>query len=328
MLLTRKISPRAAPAASRSLLRLVASLARGVRRAVPTMDRRAFLRRSGLGVGVGLATAQLSLVKKAEAADPGHGREVARRSPHRVLALLGRLRGRRGGRERRLDPPGAGVRFAAQPRRALRQGRGAARARPRRIPAQDADEAGRQQVRADLVGPGAERDQRQDARSQEAERPRLDLRRRLVEAQQRAGLPAAQVDEPVGQQQLRPPGAHLPLHHGRGRREHVGLRRDDEFVQRHAQLQVRDVHRLERRRGASGLDAAHAARQGNRLQDDRRRSALHAHRGQGRRVRADPLRLGHRLPVRPRSTTSSRTAGKTRSTSPTASTAWTRSRKR
>jgi formate dehydrogenase major subunit len=34
------------------------------------MDRRAFLRRSGLGVGVGLATAQLSLVKKAEAADP------------------------------------------------------------------------------------------------------------------------------------------------------------------------------------------------------------------------------------------------------------------
>jgi formate dehydrogenase major subunit len=44
-----------------------------------------------------------------------------------------------------------------------------------------------------------------------------------------------------------------------------------------------------------GLDAAHAARQGNRLQDDRRRSALHAHGSQGRRVRADPLGLGHRL---------------------------------
>ena len=49
MLLTRKISPQGgaggvavAPSA------LVASLARGVRRAVPTMDRRAFLRRSGL----------------------------------------------------------------------------------------------------------------------------------------------------------------------------------------------------------------------------------------------------------------------------------------
>ena len=115
-----------------------------------------------------------------------------------------------------------------------------------------------------LLGPGAQRDQRQDARAEEAERPGLDLRRRLVEAQQRAGVPAAQVDEPLGQQQLRPPGAHLPLDHGRGRRQHVGLRRDDEFVQRHAQLEVRDVHRLERRRGASGVDAAHAARQGDR----------------------------------------------------------------
>jgi formate dehydrogenase major subunit len=70
MLLTRKPSsrPGADPGAASSAL--VASLARSLRRAVPTMDRRAFLRRSGLGVGVGLATAQLSLVKKAEAADP------------------------------------------------------------------------------------------------------------------------------------------------------------------------------------------------------------------------------------------------------------------
>ena len=70
MLLTRKpsSSSSADPAAASSAL--VASLARGVRRAVPTMDRRAFLRRSGLGVGVGLATSQLTLVKKAEAADP------------------------------------------------------------------------------------------------------------------------------------------------------------------------------------------------------------------------------------------------------------------
>ncbi|MGZ5155476.1 MAG: formate dehydrogenase subunit alpha [Caldimonas sp.] len=65
MLLTRKSSePGAAPSSS-----LVSSLARGVRRAVPTMDRRAFLRRSGLGVGVGLATSQLTLVRKAQAAD-------------------------------------------------------------------------------------------------------------------------------------------------------------------------------------------------------------------------------------------------------------------
>jgi formate dehydrogenase major subunit len=65
MLLTRKSSDRgAAPASS-----LVSSVARGVHRAIPTMDRRAFLRRSGLGVGVGLATSQLTLVRKAQAAD-------------------------------------------------------------------------------------------------------------------------------------------------------------------------------------------------------------------------------------------------------------------
>lgn len=68
MLLTRK-SSSAMPAA-RGSSSLVASLARGVARAVPTMDRRAFLRRSGLGLGVGLAASQLTLVKKAQAADP------------------------------------------------------------------------------------------------------------------------------------------------------------------------------------------------------------------------------------------------------------------
>ena len=48
----------------------VHSLRRGLSQALPTMDRRAFLRRSGLGVGVGLAASQLTLVKKANAA-PG-----------------------------------------------------------------------------------------------------------------------------------------------------------------------------------------------------------------------------------------------------------------
>jgi formate dehydrogenase major subunit len=64
MLLTRKTSSAASSSS------LVASLARGVARAIPTMDRRAFLRRSGLGVGAGLAASQLTLVRKAEAADP------------------------------------------------------------------------------------------------------------------------------------------------------------------------------------------------------------------------------------------------------------------
>ncbi len=66
MLLTRK-SPDAAVASPSSSL--VAGLSRGLARAIPTMDRRAFLRRSGLGVGAGLAASQLTLVRKAEAAD-------------------------------------------------------------------------------------------------------------------------------------------------------------------------------------------------------------------------------------------------------------------
>src|SRR6185369_542914 len=66
MLLTRKSSD-AGVAAPTSYL--VSSLARGVSRAIPTMDRRAFLRRSGLGVGAGLAASQLTLVRKAEAGE-------------------------------------------------------------------------------------------------------------------------------------------------------------------------------------------------------------------------------------------------------------------
>jgi formate dehydrogenase major subunit len=45
------------------------SLQRGLSHALPTMDRRAFLRRSGLGVGVGIAASSLALVKKAKAAE-------------------------------------------------------------------------------------------------------------------------------------------------------------------------------------------------------------------------------------------------------------------
>ncbi len=64
MLLTRKAGSTGPTTAT-----LVGNLQRGLARAVPTMDRRAFLRRSGLGVGAGLAASQLSLVKKAQAAD-------------------------------------------------------------------------------------------------------------------------------------------------------------------------------------------------------------------------------------------------------------------
>ena len=74
MLLTRKSSDAGAASSSS----LVASLARGVGRAIPVMDRRAFLRRSGLGVGAGLAASQLTLVRKARAADAPKGTDGAK----------------------------------------------------------------------------------------------------------------------------------------------------------------------------------------------------------------------------------------------------------
>ncbi|MEJ1167651.1 formate dehydrogenase subunit alpha [Variovorax sp. CCNWLW235] len=70
MLLTKKTTP--ANSVSRQGEResspFIHSLRRGLSGALPTMDRRAFLRRSGLGVGVGLAASQLTLMRKAEAA--------------------------------------------------------------------------------------------------------------------------------------------------------------------------------------------------------------------------------------------------------------------
>ena len=67
MLLTKKSSSGAH--VSRASSGFVHKLQRGLSSALPTMDRRAFLRRSGLGVGVGLAAGQLTLVKKAKAAE-------------------------------------------------------------------------------------------------------------------------------------------------------------------------------------------------------------------------------------------------------------------
>ncbi|MET0542567.1 MAG: molybdopterin-dependent oxidoreductase, partial [Variovorax sp.] len=71
MLLTKKSG--AAQAQARSPF--VHSLQRGLSSASPTMDRRAFLRRSGLGVGVGIAASSLALVKKAQAKE-GQGPAV------------------------------------------------------------------------------------------------------------------------------------------------------------------------------------------------------------------------------------------------------------
>ncbi len=72
LLLTRKTTQTDKPSHSKSSNPLSSSpwverLHRGLSHALPSVDRRGFLRRSGLGVGVGLAASQLSLVKKAQA---------------------------------------------------------------------------------------------------------------------------------------------------------------------------------------------------------------------------------------------------------------------
>jgi len=64
MLLTRKST-----AADRTPQRFTSGLAESLSRALPTMDRRGFLKRSGIGISAGLALSQLNLIQKAKAAD-------------------------------------------------------------------------------------------------------------------------------------------------------------------------------------------------------------------------------------------------------------------
>jgi len=81
MLLTRKSNTSSRTPGSAAF---VDRLQRGLAQALPTVDRRGFLRRSGLGIGVGLAASQLSLVKKAQAsgvmASEGKGKIEVKRT--------------------------------------------------------------------------------------------------------------------------------------------------------------------------------------------------------------------------------------------------------
>jgi formate dehydrogenase major subunit len=78
MLLTRK-----GQSGQRSPDRFSSSLADSLSRALPTMDRRTFLKRSGIGIGAGIAVSQLNLIQKAQAADekpPGNRKVEVRRT--------------------------------------------------------------------------------------------------------------------------------------------------------------------------------------------------------------------------------------------------------
>lgn len=71
MLLTRKSNAAGGNASGRPSSALSSSLAGSLARALPTMDRRSFLKRSGIGIGAGVAVTQLGLIQKAKAAEEG-----------------------------------------------------------------------------------------------------------------------------------------------------------------------------------------------------------------------------------------------------------------
>ncbi|QDZ29277.1 formate dehydrogenase subunit alpha [Noviherbaspirillum sp. UKPF54] len=73
MLLTRK-----GQSGQRSPARFSSSLADSLSRTLPTMDRRSFLKRSGIGIGAGIAVSQLNLIQQAGAADdkPADGKKL------------------------------------------------------------------------------------------------------------------------------------------------------------------------------------------------------------------------------------------------------------
>jgi hypothetical protein len=78
-------------------------------------------------------------------------------------------------------------------------------------------------------------DRRPDDEDPRRKRTGQRLLARLGQAQQRAGLSVPQVRRLLGHEQRRPPGAYLSLHHGRRCCKHLGLRCDDELLQRHPQ---------------------------------------------------------------------------------------------
>lgn len=71
MLLTRK-GHAGQRAQVRSQTHFSSSLADSLSRALPTMDRRMFLKRSGIGIGAGIAASQLGMIQKAKAAEGGN----------------------------------------------------------------------------------------------------------------------------------------------------------------------------------------------------------------------------------------------------------------
>ena len=201
-------------------------------------DRRTFLKRSGLAAGALAALGNLPLggVRKAEAGPPPPPGARGHDPQEYLHPLLGRLFGDRQGRERRVDRPGAGLRQPDQSRIALLQGRGGSRRRAERAPLALSGEARGRPMDPHFLGSGHRRDRRQAAGNSREVGTGLGLLARLGQVHQRGRLSQPQARRLLGNQQLRSSGAHLPFHHGHRRRQYLGLRRDDQQLQRYPQL--------------------------------------------------------------------------------------------
>ena len=194
-----------------------------------------------------------------------------------------------------MDRPGAGLGQPAQSRFALRQGRIGARDRARRPSPALSDEARERPMDPCVVGPGHQRDRRQADGDPREVGTGFGLLARIGQVLQRGLVPQSQARRVLGNQQRRPPGAHLPFDHRRGRGQYLGLRRDDQLIQRHPQRQDHDHHGRQPCRGASGVVAASARGQGAQQGElYRHRSAPDPHRRARHRVCAHPSR--HRYP--------------------------------
>ena len=257
------------------------------------IDRRTFLHRSGLTAGGVAAAAGLSggMVTKANAQAAVTGdveikKSVCTHCSVGCTVLAEVANGVWIGQEPGFDSPfnlgahcakGAAVREHAHGERRLKYPMKLVGGKWERLSWDDADQ----------------RDRRQDARDPRAVRSGFGLLARLRQALQRAGLSVPQIRRLLGHQQRRPPGADLPLDHGRRCCQHLGLRRDDQQLQRHPQFARHLPDRRQSRRGAPGVAVAPAQSQGAEQRAlDRLRSTLHPDRGARQRI--CPLPPGHR----------------------------------
>ena len=127
------------------------------------MDRRAFLRRSGLVAG-SLAWARWHCRSPACAMRKRALRLVSARRPPSARAsarFVGRLHRGGGSRQRRVDRPGTRLGFAAQPRLALRQRRRSTRSRASATPIEISDEALQRPLDPRELGDSHRRDRRE-----------------------------------------------------------------------------------------------------------------------------------------------------------------------